>query len=116
LGDLSGAICDFSRSLELKPNLPVTWNNRGLAHHAQKNLDLAITDYTKAITMKPDFASAYANRSAAKIAFGNMKGAAADFKKAIALNPAIADDMNFTQFAAAIAANARGLFAPGTAD
>jgi hypothetical protein len=62
-------------------------------------------------------ASAYGNRSAAKIALGNMKGAAADFRKAAALDPAIAGDMNFTEFAAAIAADARGLFTvPGTPD
>ena len=52
-GDLDGAIADFSRALELNPNIQVAYTNRGLALLLQgKDLE-AQKDFEKLLTMTP---------------------------------------------------------------
>jgi tetratricopeptide (TPR) repeat protein len=86
-GDLDGAIADYNKAIELKPDLAVAYYNRGTAKRAKGDLDGAIADYNKGIELKPDLAVAYYIRGAAKEIKGDIDGAIADCNKAIQLKP-----------------------------
>jgi len=61
--------------------------NRGLAHHAKREFDLAIADYDRAIALNPEFAEAYNYRGKAYFQKGDHDAAMPDLDRAIALNP-----------------------------
>ena len=61
-GDYDGAIADFTKAIELNPQLAEPYNNRGTARLHKHDLDGAIADYAKAIELNPQFADAYSNR------------------------------------------------------
>ena len=93
---LDGAIADYTKAIELKPDYADAYYHRGLAKQAKCSfggfvwtergeLDEAIADYTKAIELKPDYADAYYNRGLAKQAEGDLDGARVDCTKAIEL-------------------------------
>ncbi|MBW4497639.1 MAG: serine protease [Oscillatoria princeps RMCB-10] len=87
LGDEKGAIADYTKAIELKPDLAETYINRGVSRSALGDKQGAITDYNKAIELKPDDFVAYSNRGAALSALGYKQEAIADFSKAIKLQP-----------------------------
>jgi tetratricopeptide (TPR) repeat protein len=84
-GDVDGAIADYSRAIQLKPDYVDAYVNRGLAKKTKGDLAGAIEDYSKAIELKPDFAYAYDVRGVAKKAKGDLEGANADHSKSIEL-------------------------------
>jgi Flp pilus assembly protein TadD len=90
-GDFNGALADFSKAIELKPDYAEAYNKRGLAKgglaKSPNDVDSALADYNKAIELKPDYAEAYYNRGVAKQAKGDKSGALADQNKAIELKP-----------------------------
>jgi|GEM_PF-1126930 len=90
--DLDGAIADFSKAIELKPDFAGAYFNRGVAKRDKGDLDGVIVDSTKAIELKPDYLSAYQNRGYAKSGKRDWDGAIADFSKAIELKPDNAAD------------------------
>jgi len=53
--DFVGAIADYTRALELNPELAEAYNNRGLAKASLQHYTGAITDFSKAIELNPDF-------------------------------------------------------------
>ncbi len=87
LGDKQGAIDDFNKAIELKPDFAEVYNSLGNAHSALGNQQRAIDDYTKAIELQPDFALAYIRRGFIRKELGNQQEAIADFTKAIELQP-----------------------------
>jgi len=89
-GDLDGAIADYTKAIELKPDVAGAYGNRGAAKQIKGDLDGAIADYTKAIELKPDhedLAAAYTARGLTKRIKGDFEGAIADCTKAIELKP-----------------------------
>ena len=80
-GDFDGAILDFNKAIELKPDFVDAYHDRGVAHQAKSDLAGAIADYTKAIELKPDFALAYSDRGFAKEAKGDSDGSLASASK-----------------------------------
>ena len=83
----SGAIEDFTKAIELRPNYAEAYNTRGFASNMLGNYQQALVDCNKAIELKPDFALAYNNRGNAHNELKNYQQAIADFDKAIELNP-----------------------------
>ena len=65
-GDYYGAISDYTRAIEIKPNYPEAYLNRGLSKARLEDYKAAIVDYNKAIEIKPNYALAYSNRAIAK--------------------------------------------------
>ena len=53
-GDYDGAIADFSRAIELDPEYPLHYQDRGIALYLNGDYDEAITDYDTAISILPD--------------------------------------------------------------
>lgn len=96
-GDYRGAIENYTKVIELKPDDAFLYNNRGLAYFELGKYDKAISDYTKAMELKADYEVAYYNRGLAYFKKGSwrnnepFKSAIADFSKAIELDPDYAD-------------------------
>ncbi len=55
------AITDFNKAIELNPDDPRTYINRGNAYKEKGLYDRAIEDYGKAIALEPDDADAYSH-------------------------------------------------------
>jgi len=56
--NLTAALADYNRVLELDPNHALTCNNRGLIRQVQGDLNGALADYNRAIELDPKQVSA----------------------------------------------------------
>jgi tetratricopeptide (TPR) repeat protein len=83
LGDLDGAVIDYTLALQLAPQDAEIVFNRGNAYAAAGNLPAAINDFTMAVALRPDYAQAYFNRGTVRAAFGDTTGAVNDWQFAI---------------------------------
>ena len=83
--DYYGAISDFNKAIELKPNDANAYYNRGCAKDDLKDYNGAISDYTKAIELDPNDADTYLNRGIAKYFINDLNGACEDAKKSASL-------------------------------
>ena len=86
-GEVNRAIDDYSKSIEVNPNLDYVYFNRGNAYHKKGDSDHAIADFTKAVGLNPDFAEAYTDRGNVYHSKKDYTRAIDDHNKAIALNP-----------------------------
>lgn len=84
--DLSGAIADYTKAIELDPKFADAYYRRGSARHWAKDYDGAIADYTKVIELKPKYPYAYHARGLARHAKNDFDGAIADYTKNIKRN------------------------------
>ena len=64
-GNLTQAIEDFTKAVEIKPDDLMAYNNRGSAYAQQGDYIQAISDFTKAIGINSNDPVAYHNRAAA---------------------------------------------------
>jgi len=95
--DYRGAIADYTKAIELEPNFPNAYNNRGVTKNDLGDLNNAleaIDDYTKAIELRSNFPDAYKNRGSVKYLLKDYQGAITDYTKAIELEPSFADAYN----------------------
>ena len=83
LGDLDGAVQDYTRALQLAPSDAEVVFNRGNAYAAAGNLSAAINDFTAAISLRTDYARAYFNRGTARSVTGDYAGAISDWQWAV---------------------------------
>ncbi len=86
-GDFDGAIKDFTKVIEFKPDFAQAYNNRGATKGKKGDFYGAIKDHTKSIELNPDYPDPYYNRGIAKADKGDIDGALKDYNKAIELNP-----------------------------
>ena len=78
----------FERCIELNPNQPEPFNNRG-AVLAQKGDSLAaIVDFARAVHIRPQYAEAHFNLARVNAQLGKCDLASAHLKEAIELQPA----------------------------
>jgi len=81
------AIAEFTKAIQLKPNKPEYYRNRGDVYSIWKNdYDKAIADYTQAIRLEPNSSHNYSNRADAYLKKKDYDKAIADYDKAIQLN------------------------------
>lgn len=89
-GDSEGAIKDFDRAIDLKPDFVFAYYMRGIAKSYigddTGDYRSAIADYDHVIALLPNDADAYYNRGLAKDSMQNHDGAITDFNSAIILN------------------------------
>ena len=93
-GEYRQAIENYDGAIELDPQNPVFYNNRGTTKAALGEFQGAIADLDKAIILDPQYAAAYNNRGGAKNALGDHQGAIMDFGRAIDLDPEDAGPYN----------------------
>lgn len=80
-GDLDGAMADFNKAIEIKPDFTETYTVRGLVKQYKGDLDGAIADYNKAIELNPYFVIAYYCRGLLNYDSHKFIGALTDFRK-----------------------------------
>lgn len=86
-GDHDGAIADYSQSIKLKADYPLTYLNRGLSYMAKQDYDQALADFMQAEKLSPNFAKAIYNEGRAYEARGDLPTALQRFQKAARLAP-----------------------------
>ena len=64
-GNYDQAISDYTKTIEINPNIVEAYNNRGGAYIHKGKYEQAISDCTMAIKLEPDYAYAYNNRAGA---------------------------------------------------
>ena len=92
LGRFEEAIEDYSKAIELDPDNPHAFNNRGCAYSGLGLYSEAIENLSIAIEMSPENAYSYNNRGCAYASLEDYPNAIADYNQAIKLNP---DDADF---------------------
>jgi tetratricopeptide (TPR) repeat protein len=90
-GNLTEAIADFSKAIEINPRFADAYYDRALSYRRKGDVDRAIEDYSSTIKLNPQHAAAYNNRGTSYSAKGNLADAIMDFTKAIELNPGYAN-------------------------
>jgi Tfp pilus assembly protein PilF len=81
------AIALFTDALEVDPNHPDIYSDRGVAYLHLKNEQNCMEDLNTALTLQPDYSFRFASRAYAKDFFGNTEAAIEDYEKAVALDP-----------------------------
>ena len=82
LQDYRGAIADFTKAIELKPNNADIYFNRGNSKQKLQDRRGCIADLTKAIEIDPNYADAYFYRGLAKFTLGQKNSGCLDLSKA----------------------------------
>ena len=86
-GNDAAAIEIYTQAIDLDPDMPDAYNNRGNAFANLGEFDRAMNDYSKALNIDADYTDAYANRAFAYIAQEKYDLAILDCNKAIDLDP-----------------------------
>jgi tetratricopeptide (TPR) repeat protein len=85
--DYDGAIADYTRAIELKPDYAGAYARRGNAELMKGDTAAANADFERAIALDPNDAYGYTSRGNARRIKGDFAGALADFDRALKLNP-----------------------------
>jgi lipoprotein NlpI len=85
------AISDLNRLVQINPNNPYAYINRGTAYQGCGNYGSSIDDFNQALKIAPRIPMIYFNRGISWKALGNFERAIADQAQAIALFPDFAD-------------------------
>ena len=83
----SGALEDYTKSIELNPNTIFVYYNRGNVKAALKDYIGSIADYDKVIEFNSEDAGVFHNRGVSKEELKDYYGAIADYTKAIEIDP-----------------------------
>ena len=81
------AITHYTEAIDLNPELPEAYGNRGNAYTLKMDFEAAIEDFNKAIDLDPEDALFYNNRGLAYFWTGDFAAAIEGYNKAIDLNP-----------------------------
>ena len=87
LKDYNKAIENFTKSINLNPKYPESFNNRGIAYAEIQNYRLAIKDYNDAINLNKNYFSPYINKGIALKNSQKFNQAIDCFKICIKINP-----------------------------
>jgi len=86
-GQHDRAIADFTKAIELDPNLSAAYVNRALSRSEKGESDMAIADYDAALELSPNDARAHAGRAFEWSMKGEYKRAIANYDDLIRLEP-----------------------------
>lgn len=86
-GDFATAEDYWTEILQMFPENPAIWSNRGNSKVSQNKLDAAIADYNKSIELYPNAPDAYLNRGTAWEGLGKYSEAIADYNQVLKFNP-----------------------------
>ena len=87
LKDYNKAIKTFTKSINLNPKYPESFNNRGIAYAEIQNYKLAIKDYNEAINLNKNYFSPHLNKGIALKNSQKFSQAIDCFKICIKINP-----------------------------
>ena len=86
-GDLTGALADFDKAIELDPTDAFAYSQRALALIETGDHAAALADATRATRLHPGGAEGFCSRGLARAYLGRDRLAIADYDKAIELDP-----------------------------
>ena len=93
--------CDYGSELSIWDDTiakrPENWrghHNRGMAHRAKEQYELAVLDFSEAIRLHPEYARAYSNRGLTYLRQRKYALAISDFGQAIGIDPEYAEPYN----------------------
>ena len=86
-GDFNAAIKEYSKVVELRPDLPEAYNNLGVAQKRKGDLAQAADSFGKALELKPDYGAAISNRGWVLAEQNQWSDARREFERALAINP-----------------------------
>jgi tetratricopeptide (TPR) repeat protein len=86
-GDFDAAIRDYTRVVELRPDLAEAYNNLGVAQKKKGLLAGAAESFSRALALKADYAAALTNRGWVFAEQDRWTEARRDFEHALTLNP-----------------------------
>jgi Tfp pilus assembly protein PilF len=86
-GNLEGAIKEYAKVVELRPDLPEAYNNLGVAQKRKGDLAQAAESFNRALKLKPDYSAAVSNRGWVFADQNQWDNARRDFESALAINP-----------------------------
>lgn len=81
------ALADFNRALELNPDVPKYWLNRGILHQFLQDWDDALADHDQYLALNPDDADAQVNRARIFLAKEDRASAVDALTSAIEITP-----------------------------
>jgi tetratricopeptide (TPR) repeat protein len=82
LGEDDQAVTDFTKALELNPNLPRAFSGRGTIYRARGNFKGALEEFNRSLAIEPNV-DAYYERGEIFEALGDHQKAIADYDKAV---------------------------------
>jgi len=85
--DVAGAMADFTKAVELEPQMGLAYYSRAKARTAQGDQAGAMADFTKAVELEPKLVNGYYLRGLLRAQQNDVAGAMADFTKAVLLDP-----------------------------
>ena len=85
IGDLAGAIADYTAAIEDDSTYAMAYFNRGWVKRKLNDYEGAIEDYTSALKFKPGYQIAFHNRGICYMLMGKKDEACTDWEKAWAL-------------------------------
>ena len=91
-GDLSGAIFNWTLTIEIDPKDPNAYYSRAIVKNELYTWKAALTDYDKAIEIAPKFVSALINRGGLKDENGDFQGAITDYETVLKLEKLEAEE------------------------
>jgi len=89
-GDLTSALGDFDRAIDMEPANAMAYSNRASAYSKLEDMDKALANYDLAIQSDPDYPTAYANRAFAYYKVSRYENGVADCNRALELKPELA--------------------------
>jgi len=81
------ALEDLAKAMELRPDHPVPYNNRGDVHKAQRREREAIADFERAVALDPSYVRAWVNLAEVHADAGDFDAAMKVAERAIAARP-----------------------------
>jgi tetratricopeptide (TPR) repeat protein len=86
-GDFDAAIKEYSKVVELRPDLPEAYNNLGVAQKRKGDLVKAEDSFSQALKLKPDYSAAISNRGWVLAEQNQWSDARREFERALVINP-----------------------------
>jgi tetratricopeptide (TPR) repeat protein len=86
-GDMDSALKEYSKVVELRPDLPEAYNNLGVAQKRKGELKQAAKSFSKALEQRPDYSAALSNRGWTFAEQNKWTEARRDFDQALKVNP-----------------------------
>ncbi|PSB00618.1 tetratricopeptide repeat protein [Merismopedia glauca] len=87
IGDFATAERYWTQLIELFPQNPAIWSNRGNSLVSQNKLEEAISDYNRSIELAPNMTDPYLNRGTALEALGKRDEAISDYNHILEIDP-----------------------------
>jgi len=86
LGQYSTALIQFNKSIDLDPQFPISWLNRGITKIELKDFEGAREDFNQAILLKRGYALGYILRGVANYSLGDTDAMLADLEIGLQLD------------------------------